>query len=122
MEVVALTYDGNVARAMLPHPANPWFINTDLFAANGDGHGTKMSPRNAKVALVESQDHVINPTNPGGTHNDGVEHRLHVGGRATDDTKHLGRCRLILQGFAQLCVALLDLLEKADIFNRDHGL
>src|SRR5262249_39978051 len=120
--VVPLTYVRNVARAMLAHPANPRFINTDLFAANGNGHGTKMSAPSHNVALAEMQDHVINPTNPGGTLNDGIEHRLHVGGRATDDTKHLGRCRPMLQRLSQLCIALLDLLEQPNVFNGDHSL
>ena len=65
-----------------------------------------MSPRNHYVPLAESQHHVINPTNPGGALDDGVEHRLHVRGRAADDAEHLGRRRLMLQGLAQFCVAL----------------
>ena len=35
---------GNMKRAMLAHPANCWFINTDLDAASG--YGAEMSPRN----------------------------------------------------------------------------
>ena len=95
---------GNVERAMLAHPAILWLINTDFDACNG--YGTKMSPRNHSVTLVESQHHVINPTNPGGALDDGVEHRLHVSRRAADDAEHLGRRRLMLQGLAQFCVAL----------------
>ncbi|TKS58070.1 MAG: hypothetical protein EWM72_03243 [Nitrospira sp.] len=60
-----------------------------------------MSPRNKTVPLAESQHHVIDPTNPGGALDDGIEHRLHVGRRAADDAEHLGSCRLMLQGFAQ---------------------
>src|SRR5262249_4407518 len=97
--VVPLTYVGNVARAMLAHPANPWFINTDLFAANGDGHGTKISPRNAQVALVESQQQVINPTNPRRALNDRIERRLHIRRRAADDAEHFGGRRLMFQSF-----------------------
>ena len=89
---------------MLAHPAKLWLINTDLDAANG--YGTKMSPRNHSVSLAESQHHVIDPTNPRGALDDGVEDRLHVGGRAADDAEHLGRCRLMLQGLAQFRVAL----------------
>ena len=91
---------------MLAHPAKLWLINTDLDAASGYGYGTKMSPRNHSVPLVESQHHVINPANPGGALDDGVEDRLHVRGRTADDAEHLGRCRLMLQGLAQFCVAL----------------
>ena len=65
-----------------------------------------MSPRNHIVSLVESQQHVINPANPRGALDDGVEHRLHVRRRAADDAEHLGRCRLMLQGLAQFRVAL----------------
>ena len=95
---------------MLAHPAKLWLINTDLDAANG--YGTKMSPRNHTVPLVESQHHVINPTNPRGALDDGIEDRLHVRRRAADDAEHLGRCRLMLQGLAQFCVALLEFLEQ----------
>ena len=81
-----------------------WLINTDLDAA--DGYGTKMSPRNHSVPLAESQHHVINPANPGGALDDGVEHRLHVRGRAADDAEHLGGCSLMLQRLAQFRIAL----------------
>ena len=56
-----------------------------------------MSPRNHSVSLVESQHHVIDPANPGGALDDGVEDRLHVRRRAADDAEHLGGCRLMLQ-------------------------
>ena len=95
---------------MLAHPAKLWRINTDLDLANG--YGTKMSPRNHSVALMESQYHVIDPANPGGALDDGVEHRLHVRGRAADDAEHLGGCSLMLQRFAQFRVALAEFLER----------
>ena len=93
-EIVLLAGVGKVERAMLAQPAILWLINTDFDAANG--YGTKMSPRDQNVPLVESQHHVINPTNPGGTLDDSVEHRLHVGRRAADDAEHLGRRSLVL--------------------------
>ena len=65
-----------------------------------DRYGTKMSPQYHNVPLMESQYHVINPTNPGGTLDDGVEDRLHIRRRAADDAEHLGRCRLMLQSLA----------------------
>src|SRR6266536_3380734 len=111
---------GNVERAVLAYPANVWLICTDLAAENG--HGTKMSPRNPTVPLVESQHHVINPTNPGGALDDGVEDWLHVRRRAADDAKYFGRCCLMLQGFAQFCIALLDLLEQPHVLDGNHGL
>ena len=55
-----------------------------------------MSPRNHSVLLVETQQYVINPTNPRSALDDGVEYRLHVSRRAADDAEHLGRCRLML--------------------------
>src|SRR5262249_6052124 len=98
---------GNMERAMRAHPAKLWLINTDFFAANGYGYGTNMSPRNHTVPLVEPQLHIINAANPGGTLDDGVEHRLHVRRRAADDAEHFGRCRLMLQGLPQFCVPFL---------------
>ena len=106
---------------MLAHPAILWLINTDL-DASANGYGTKMSPRNHSVPLVESQHHVIDPTNPGGALDDGVEDRLHVRGRAADDAEHLGRCRLMLQGLAQFRVALLEFLEQAHVLDGDDRL
>ena len=81
-----------------------------------------MSPRNHNVTLAESQHHVIDPTNPRGALDDGVEDRLHVRGRAADDAEHLGRCRLMLQSLAQFCVALLDFLEQPHVLDGDDGL
>ena len=71
-----------------------------------------MSPRNHSVFLVESQHHIINPTNPGGALDDGVEDRLHVRGRAADDAEHLGGRGLMLQRLAQFRVALLNSLNS----------
>src|SRR6266542_4147315 len=97
-------------RAVLPHPADRWRVNADLDGTNG--HGTKMSPQNGFIPLAESQVHVINPAYFCGAFDDGVEHRLHVGRRAADDAKHLGRGRLMFQGFTQLRIALLDLFIR----------
>src|SRR5262249_11246023 len=94
--VLSVSDVGNVERAVLAYPANVWLICTDLAAENG--HGTKMSPRNPTVPLVESQHHVINPANPSGALHDGVEHRLHVCGRSADDAEHFGGCPLMVPG------------------------
>src|SRR5262245_53106814 len=120
LEFVSLADIRNVERAVLPHPAKSWFINTDLDASGG--YRTKMGPQNHSVPIAESQHHVINPTNPGRALDDGVEHRLHVRRRTTDDPKHLGRCGLMLQGLAQFRVALLDLLEQSHVLDRDDRL
>ncbi len=81
-----------------------------------------MSTWNHHIAIAESQHHVINPTNLCGALNDGVEDWLHVRRRAADNAKHLRRCRLMFQCLAQLCVALLEFLEQADVLDGDHGL
>ena len=73
---------------------------------------TKMGPQNHSVPLAESQQHVINPTNPRGALDDGVEHRLHVCRRPADDAEHLGCCRLMLESFAQFCIALAEFFEQ----------
>ena len=65
---------------MLPHPPKLCSIATGLDGANVYGYGTKMSPRNHRVVLIESQYHVIDPTNPGGALDDGIQDRLHVRG------------------------------------------
>ena len=67
-------------------------------------YGTRMSARNHVVALAESQHHVVDPANLSRALDDGVEHRLHVRGRAADDAEHLGRRRLMLQRFAQFAL------------------
>ena len=109
-EIVLRANVGNVKRTMLANPEMHWRIDTDLDAANG--YGTKMSPRNHNVALMESQHHVIDPANPRGALDDGVEDRLHVRRRAADDAEHLGRCGLMLQRFAQFRIALAEFLEQ----------
>src|SRR5262249_59504131 len=106
--------------AVLAHPSELFLINADLSAAGR--YGTKMSSQKRSIPLVESQHHVVNPANPRGARDDGVEHWLHVRRRAADNAKHLGRCGLMLQGFSQFRIALLVLFEQPHILNRDHGL
>src|SRR5262249_15125091 len=110
----------NVERAVLAYPAIMRFVNTNLSA--GNGNWTKMSPCNHHLILAESQRYIIDPTNPRRALNDGVEHRLHIRGRAADDAEYLTRCRLMLQRLAQFGVALLQFLEQSHIFNRNHRL
>src|SRR5262245_44831272 len=105
---------------MFTHPVEPWILTTNL--TTDMRYRTNVSPCNHGVPLAESQHDVINPANSRGALDDGVQDRLHVCGRAADDAKHLGSCRLMLQGFAQLCVALLDLFEQPHIFNGDNRL
>ena len=53
---------------------------------------------------------------------DGVENRLHVGGRARDHAEDLAGRGLLLEGLGQLAVAGLDLGEQADVLDRDDRL
>src|SRR5262245_35410520 len=117
---------------MVPHPGILWFINTDLGATYG--YRAKVSPPNHKLIIkpagerllerccAESQSYIINPTNPCGAFDNGIEHRLHVGGRAADDAEHRRCCRLMLQGFAQFHVALLQFFEQPHILDGNHRL
>src|SRR5262249_29124084 len=107
---------------MLACPAKPRFIKTDLFAPNGDGYGTEMSPHNQSVGFTKSQMYVIDATHFGGALDDSVEDRLHIRRRAADDAEHLGRCRLMLQRLAQFSVAFLQFFEQPHVLDRDHGL
>src|SRR5689334_22246399 len=105
---------------MFTHPFKPWIVNTDLHAHVR--YGTKVSPRNHGVSFEEPQHYIINSTNLCRTLHYRVEHRLHVRGRAADDTEHFGRRRLMLQGFSQLSVAILDLFEQSHVLDCNHGL
>src|SRR5262245_44892205 len=105
---------------MLAYPVNVCIINTDFDAANW--YGTKMSPHTHHVPRAKPQHHVINPTHPGGALNYSVKDRLHVRRRAADDTEHLGGCRLMLQGFTQLRIPLLQFFEQTHVFDGNHGL
>src|SRR5262245_7938962 len=114
------SYVGDVQGAMFMHPAMPWIISADLYTDTR--YRTKMSARNHAVALAQSQNNVVNTANLRGALDDRLEHRLHVRWRTADNPEHLGRCRLMLQRFAQFGVAFLDLLEQLDVLDGDHGL
>ena len=110
----------NVESAVLAHPLKPRFIYTGLHTANG--HGTKIGPRNRLLSLVESQQHIVHPTTFAALSTMASSTGLHVCGRVTDHPEHLGRCSLVLQGFAQFCVAFLDLMEQPHVLDGDHRL
>src|SRR2546428_13546171 len=99
---------------LLVHPTRAWTVNIELNSV--DGYRTEVSPRNQKVAFTESQQYVINPTNPGGALDDRIKHRLHIRRGAADDAEHLGGCGLMLQGFAQFRVSVTGYLEHSAIF------
>src|SRR5262249_8485580 len=119
-EIILRKHVGNVERAMLAHPLILWLIDTNLEPAHE--YGTKMGPRNHNVALVKSQQYVIDPTNLCRALDDGIEDRLHVCRRGTDAAEHLTRCRLVLQGLAQFAISFLDLFEQPDVLDRDYCL
>jgi hypothetical protein len=81
-----------------------------------------MSARNHSVALAESQNNVVNTANLSGALDDRAENRLHVRGRAADDTEHFRRRGLMFQSFAQFGIAFLQFSEQPDILDRDDSL
>ena len=81
-----------------------------------------MRPRDKAGPFAEPQYHVIDPTNSCRALDDGIEDRLHIGGRATNDAEHLGGGRLMLQGFAQFRITLLQFLEQPHVFDSDDRL
>src|SRR4029450_12987459 len=105
---------------MFTHPVKSWIVTADLDA--NMRNWTKMSACNHSAVFAKAQYHIVDPTNPGGTLDNGVEDRLHIGGGAADDAEHLGRCGLMFQGFAQFCVALLQFFEQADVLDGDDRL
>ena len=108
---------------MLAQPTRYRLVDADLDASLG--YRTKMRPPNHAIALSKPQHYVIDFTNPCGTFDDGVENRLHIRGRAADDAQHLGRCRLMLQGFAEFVgsrsLLLQNLGELAFVFRQFLG-
>ena len=74
------------------------------------------------LSVPKSQHHVINPANPSGALDDGVEYGLHIRRRAADNAEYFGRGVLMIFSLAQFCVALLDFLEQANILDRDYRL
>src|SRR5215813_11854111 len=113
-------YVGYVQWAMFVHPLKPWVIIADLHTDSR--YRTKMSARNHYVSVAEAQDHVVDPANLCCALDNGVEHRLHVRGRAADDAEHLGGGRLMLQGLPQFRVALLQFLKQCYVLDRDNCL
>ena len=106
---------------MLAYPAKLWLISTDLDAddrlsdqnAPAQQNSPSVTSRRTTSSIPQTSRRVLD---------DGVEDRLHLGRRAADDAEHLGCRRLMLQGFAQFRVALLDFFEQPHVLDRDHGL
>src|SRR5262245_33266681 len=102
------------------HPMEIRLINSDLNAS--DGNGAKMSAESHHVFFAQSQNDIINTTNPRRALDDGVEDWLHVRRRAADDAENLGRLRLMLQSFSQFRVAVLQFFEQPHVLDSDDGL
>ena len=62
------------------------------------------------------------PEQPRRAGHDGVEHRLHVRGRASDHSQDVGGSRLLLERLGQIGVSRLELLEQAHVLDGDHRL
>src|SRR5687768_1116249 len=111
---------GNMECALLAQPARYRLVDTDLDTSLG--YRTKMRPPNHSIALSKPQHHIIDPTNLCGAFDDGIEHRLHVGRRAADDTQHLRGCGLMFQRLAKFGIAFLQLFEQPYVLDRNDGL
>ena len=62
------------------------------------------------------------PAYPDGTPGDRLEHRLRVGRRGADHPQDLGRRCLPVKRLSEIGVACFQLLEQADVLDRDDGL
>ena len=80
------------------HPAKSWLNDTDLDTVAGYREPKRSAAQTITFAVSESQCHVIDPTNPRGTLDDGVEDRLNVSRRATDDAEHFSWSRSAAPG------------------------
>ena len=113
---------GNVERTMLAYPGKPRVVNIYHGAFSRYGYRPRMSPHNHCFPFAESERYIINPTNPRGACHNLVKHRLHIRGRAADDTEHLGGRGLVFQRLAQFRVAFLDFFEQPHVLDRDDRL
>ena len=66
-----------------------------------------MSPENQITVLPTSQQHIINPTNPGSTLHYSIKDRLHVGWGLADDLQDMVGGRLLFEGLGLLAGLLL---------------
>ncbi|MGH6753454.1 MAG: hypothetical protein ACREDP_14915, partial [Bradyrhizobium sp.] len=74
------------------------------------------------VANLQQDVGIIGITEGAGAFNNCLERRFDIGRRGRDHPEHVGGRGLLLQGFAQIFGPLLDLVEQAGVFDRDHGL
>src|SRR5262245_20649752 len=107
-------------RAVLMYPPIMCLANPSLSRTRW--YGSNVSPHRQVFAVAQPQYHVINATNPGGALDDSIEYRLHVRGGPTDNTEHLGCCRLMLQRLAQFRIALLKFFEQPHVLDGNDRL
>ena len=76
-----------------------------------------------KPLAVEREQHAVEAvTQSDGVPHDRLEHGLRVRLRPADRAQDLARRRLLLEGFGQLAIPALELLEQPDVLDGDHGL
>ena len=105
---------------MFAHPTIFRYVSINFWAAHN--HSSKVSAQNHGISLAQSQQYVVNATNPRSAFDNRIENRLHVRRRAANDAEHLGRGRLMLKSFAQFRVAIFELVKQADVLNGDNCL
>src|SRR3990172_9941111 len=79
--------------------------------------------RHAVYLALRSHDETpFSTAEPRGIFDKRLEHRLKIKSRAADHLEDFAGGGLLLQGFGQVSVAGLELVEEADVFDGDHGL
>jgi hypothetical protein len=76
----------------------------------------------AQVAVDLVHDALLGVTEQGSAFDDRVEYGPEAGRGAADDGEDLGHGGLLVEGFGDLAVAVLELVEEAGVFDGDDGL
>src|SRR3974390_1080799 len=74
------------------------------------------------ISFRLKQDAEFGFTNAGCIRQHGVEYRLELAGRRTNDPEPLARCGLLLQRLAQIIGAWAQFVEQPRVLDGDHGL
>ena len=75
-----------------------------------------------KVAITKHYENIESLAEPARGIDDGVQHRLQLGRRATDDVEHFARRGLVVEGLLQLPTARLNFLEQTGVLDGYHRL
>src|SRR5262245_42199574 len=75
-----------------------------------------------KIAVALEQPRVIRLGQARHRLNESIEYRLQVESRPADDLEHISGGGLLLQRFAQIAIARLQLSKQAHVLDRDNGL